>query len=327
MGLVRYGFLTTARINDALLEGIRRTSLAEVVAVASRDRARAEAYADERGIPRAHGRYEDLLADPDVDVVYIALPNALHVEWTIRALEAGKHVLCEKPLSRDPAEVARAFDVANRAGRVLMEGFMYRHQPQVKRLKELVEEGAIGELRLVRAQFSFTLTRTEDVRWLPDLGGGSLLDVGCYCVNLLRNVAGEPEVVFGAQVLAEAGVDVRFAATMAFPRGVLGHFDCGFDVPLRHEAEIVGSAGALKLAPVFSVDEGVLELRRGDAVERVDLPPTHRYALEVENFSRAVLGEEPPLLDGTESIAQARALDALLRSAESELPVRLVVGA
>ena len=327
MGLVRYGFLTTARINDALLEGIRRTPLAEVVAVASRDRGRAETYAAERGIARAHGGYEDLLADPDVDVVYIALPNALHVEWTIRALEAGKHVLCEKPLSTDPAEAARAFDAADRAERLLMEGFMYRHQPQVKKLKELVEAGAIGELKLVRAQFSFTLTRIEDVRWLRDLGGGSLLDVGCYCVNLLRHVAGEPEVVFGTRVLAEAGVDLRFAAAMAFPGGVLGHFDCGFDVPLRHEAEIVGSAGALMLAPAFSVDEGVLELRRGDTVERVDVPPTHRYALQVENFSRAVLGEEPPLLDAAESIAQAGVLGALLRSAESEHPVRLVEGA
>jgi D-xylose 1-dehydrogenase (NADP+, D-xylono-1,5-lactone-forming) len=327
VGVVRYGFLTTASINDALLEGIRRTSLAEVVAVASRDRARAEAYAGERGIARAHGGYEELLADPDVDVVYIALPNALHVEWSIRALEAGKHVLCEKPLSRDPAEVARAFDAADRAERLLMEGFMYRHQPQVKRLKELVETGAIGELRLVRAQFSFTLKRAGDVRWLRDLGGGSLLDVGCYCVNLLRHVAGEPEFVFGERVLGENGVDVRFAGTMRFPGAPLGHFDCGFDLPLRHEAEIVGSEGALTLAPAFAVDEGVLELRRGDEVERVHVPSTHRYALEVENFSRAVLGDEAPLLDAAESIAQARALDALLRSAESERPVSLVEGA
>jgi xylose dehydrogenase (NAD/NADP) len=327
VGVVRYGFLTTAHINDALLEGIRLTPLADVVAVASRDRGRAGAYASERGIPRAHGGYEALLADPGVDVVYVALPNALHVEWAIRALEAGKHVLCEKPLSRDPREVARAFGAADRAGRLLMEGFMYRHQPQVKRLKELVETGAIGELRLVRAQFSFTLTRTDDVRWLRDLGGGSVLDVGCYCVNLLRHVAGEPEVVFGAHVLGESGVDVRFAGTMRFPGGALGHFDCGLDLPLRHEAEIVGSEGTLMLAPAFSVDQGVLELRRGEAVERVDVPPTHRYALEVENFSRAVLGDEPPLLDAAESIAQARALDALLRSAESERPVPLVEGA
>jgi D-xylose 1-dehydrogenase (NADP+, D-xylono-1,5-lactone-forming) len=327
VGVVRYGFLTTAHINDALLEGIRLTPLADVVAVSSRDRARAEAYAGERGIARAHGGYEKLLADPDVDVVYIALPNALHVEWAIRALEAGKHVLCEKPLSTDPMEVARAFEAADRAGRLLMEGFMYRHQPQAKRLHELVRDGGIGELRLVRAQFSFALDRPADVRWDPDLGGGALLDVGCYCLNLIRYVAGEPEVVYATRVLGERGVDVRFAAVMTFAGPVLAHFDCAFDLPRRHEAEIVGSDAVLTLSPAFADDGGRLELRRGDAVEQVDVPPTHRYALEVENFSRAVLGEEPPLLDAAESIAQARALEALLRSAESERPVRLVEGA
>lgn len=327
MGVVRYGFLTTARINDALLEGIRLTPIAEVVAVASRDRERAEAYASERDIPRAHGGYEELLSDPEVDVVYVALPNALHVEWAIRALEAGKHVLCEKPLSSDPAEAERAFEAAERAGRLLMEGFMYRHQPQAKRLYELIRGGAIGELRLVRAQFSFTLDRPDDVRLLRDLGGGALLDVGCYCVNLIRYVAGEPEVVYATRVLGETDVDVRFAAVLTFPGPALAHFDCAFDLPLRHEAEIVGSEAALTLSPAFADDAGVLELHRGGVVEEVEVPPTHRYALQVENFSRAILGEEPPLLDRADSVAQARVLDALLRSAESERPVRLVEGA
>jgi predicted dehydrogenase len=146
-------------------------------------------------------------------------------------------------------------------------------------------------------------------------------------VNLSRYVAGEPELVFGTQILAEGGADVRFTGSLRFPGSALGHFDCGFDLPLRHEAEIVGSEGVLGLSPAFARDDGVLELRRGDEVERVDVPPTHRYALQVENFARAVLGEEPPLLDRRESVAQAAALDALLRSAESERPVRLVEGA
>jgi predicted dehydrogenase len=317
---VRLGLLTTARINDALLEGAARTELIDVVAVASRDLARAEAYALERGIPRAHGSYEALLRDAEVDAVYVALPNALHVDWSIRALEAGKHVLCEKPLSRDPGEVERAFDTAERAGRVLMEAFMYRHQPQAKRLKELVDEGAIGELRIVRTQFSFTLTREDDVRWDPALGGGSLLDVGSYCVNVSRLLAGEPEAVYAEQVLAGSGVDARFAATLRFRGDVLGHFDCGFDGPRRHEVEAVGSSGRLVLSPAFAADEGVLQLVVGDDVAHVDLPSTHRYHLEVENFARAVLGEEQPLLDRRESVGQARALDALLRSAETGVP-------
>jgi D-xylose 1-dehydrogenase (NADP+, D-xylono-1,5-lactone-forming) len=199
-----------------------------------------------------------------------------------------------------------------------MEGFMYRHQPQAKRLRALVEEGAIGELRLVRAQFSFTLDRPDDPRWSAELGGGALLDVGTYCVNVSRLVAGEPEWVTAEQVVGATGVDVRFAATMRFAGDVLGHFDCAFDLPERHEVEVVGSEGVLHLSPAFARDDGVLELTRGGATERIDLPETHRYQLEVENFARAVRGDEPPLLGREESVAQARALAALFRAAEAE---------
>ena len=315
MAAVRIGFLTTARINDAILDGARRGDVAEVVAVGSRDLARADAYARERGIERAHGSYEAVLADPDVDAIYVALPNALHVEWATRALEAGKHVLVEKPFSTRPEEVEASFDVAERAGLVLMEAFMYRHQPQAKRLKELVDEGAIGELRLVRAQFSFDLTRPVDVRLDPELGGGALLDVGAYCVNVSRLVAGEPEVVHAERVVGPSGVDVRFAGVMRFPGDVLGHFDCGFDVPRRHEVEVAGSEGLLRLSPAFGDDRGVLELHRGDEVETVPLPETHRYQLEVENFAAAVRGDEPPLLGRADAVGQARALAALLAAA------------
>jgi D-xylose 1-dehydrogenase (NADP+, D-xylono-1,5-lactone-forming) len=312
---VRIGFLTTARINDAILDGARRGDVAEVVAVGSRDLGRAEEYARERGIERAHGSYEAVLEDPDVDAVYVALPNALHVEWATRALEAGKHVLVEKPFSTRPEEVEATFDLAERAGLVLMEAFMYRHQPQAKRLKELVDEGAIGELRLVRAQFSFDLTRTVDVRLDAELGGGALLDVGAYCVNVSRLVAGEPEVVHAEQVVGPTGVDLRFAGVMRFPGDVLGHFDCGFDLPRRHEVEVAGSEGLLRLAPAFGDDRGVLELHRGDDVETVPLPETHRYQLEVENFAAAVRGDEPPLLGRADAVGQARALAALLAAA------------
>jgi xylose dehydrogenase (NAD/NADP) len=324
VGLTRWGLLSTAAINDAIIAGARRSDVAEVVAVGSRDPERAAAYAREHGIERAHGSYEALLADPEIDVVYVALPNALHVEWAIRALEAGKHVLSEKPLAVDPAEVERAFDAAERAGRLLMEGFMYRHQPQAKRLAELSRDGTIGEVRLARAQFSFTLSRPQDVRWLAELGGGALLDVGCYCVNALRLVAGEPAAVSAQRVLAPGGADVRFAATLSFASGALGHFDCGFDVPMRHEVEVVGADGILALEPAFGRDDGVLELRRGGTVERIDLPPTHRYQLEVENFSLATRGEEKPLLDRSESMAQARTLAALLQAAETGGRVTLV---
>jgi D-xylose 1-dehydrogenase (NADP+, D-xylono-1,5-lactone-forming) len=323
MGVTRIALLSTAAINEALLGGARDSDLVEIVGVGSRDRSRAEAYARERGLERAYGSYEELLADPDLDAVYVALPNALHVEWSIRALEAGKHVLSEKPLSRNPAEVERAFDAADRAGRVLMEGFMYRHHPQTKKLKQLVDEGAIGELRLVRAQFSFTLDKPNDVRWDPELGGGALLDLGCYCVSGTRLLAGEPELVHAEQTLSASGVDARFAATMRFADGVLGHFDCGFDLPSRTELEAVGSEGTLFMPQPFVADDVDLELRRPDDVERLPRLSANRYRLELENLSRAIRGEEEPLLRREESLAQARVLDALLCSAASGEPVRI----
>ncbi len=315
--MIRVGLISTAAINDALLGGARESELVEVVGVASRERARAEAYARERGLERAFGSYDELLADPDVDVVYVALPNALHVEWAIRALEAGKHVLSEKPLSRRPEEVERAFDAAERAGRTLMEGFMYRHHPQTKRLAQLVADGAIGELRLVRSHFSFTLDRPADVRWDRELGGGSLLDLGCYCTNVSRLLAGEPERVYAEQTLAPSGVDVRFAAVLRFPGGVLGHFDCAFDLPSRVVLEAVGSEGSLVVVQPFLQDEVTLELRRGAELEWSETVTANRYRHELDNLARAIDGEEPPLLDRAESVAQALVLAALLRSAES----------
>ena len=324
MARVRWGLLTTARINDAIIDGVRRSEVAEIVAVASRTRDRAESYAREREIEHAYASYDELLADPDVDVVYVALPSALHVDWSVRALDAGKHVLCEKPMSRDPMAVEHAFDVAERNDRLLMEGFMYRHLEQPRRLRELVQDGAIGELRLVRATFSFMLDRPNDVRWDPELGGGALLDLGCYCVSASRLVAGEPEAVYAQRILAPSGTDVRLAATLRFPNDVLGQIACGFDLPRRSVVEVVGSEGSLVYAPAFIADDAAVELQRGDDVERIEFTAAHRYQLQVENFSRAVLGEEAPLLDRRESVEQARVLEALHRSSETGVPVRLV---
>jgi xylose dehydrogenase (NAD/NADP) len=228
----RWGLLSTARINDRLLKGARRSDSVDVIAVASRDRARAEHYARERGIARAYGSYDELLADPDVDAVYVSLPNSMHVEWTVRALEAGKHVLCEKPLSRVEAEAARAFDVAERQGLVLMEAFMYRHNPQTLQFAELAADGAIGAVRLIRAAFSFAVTHAADVRLAAEYDGGALMDVGCYCVNAARLLAGEPHRVMGEQVANDADVDLRFVGQLRFPGDVLASFDCALDLPV-----------------------------------------------------------------------------------------------
>jgi predicted dehydrogenase len=313
---MRLGVLSTARINRLLLAGARATDRVEVTAVASRERSRAESYAREHGIERAYGSYEELLEDGSLDSVYIPLPNSMHVDWSVRALEAGKHVLCEKPLSRRPDDVERAFDAADRAGRILAEAFMYRHNPQTARLKELVAEGAVGRLRLVRAAFSFTIADEANIRLAAELDGGALMDVGSYCVSGARLLAGEPEKVFGVSV-EERGVDTVFAGTLVLPGEVFAEIDCGFRLPLRDELEVVGTDGSIFLDDPWHCRRPVIELRREDGVEEIALEPVDSYRVELENLADAIEGRAEPLLGRDDSLGQARAIDALYRSAET----------
>jgi predicted dehydrogenase len=316
---VKLGLLSTANINRLVMAGVGASDKLDVVAVASRDAARAEEYAREHGIERAHGSYDALLEDGDVDAVYISLPNSLHVEWAIRALEAGKHVLCEKPLARRSEEAERAFDAAEQAGRVLAEAFMYRHHPQTRLVAQLVSEGAVGELRAIRAAFSFPLSNLEDVRMRPELDGGALMDVGCYCVSGARLLAGEPKRVYGEQVVAPTGVDVTFAGTMHFPRDVVATFHCSMALPQRQELEALGSEGTLLVQAPWRTDfGGDILLRRADAegVERIEVPEADAYRLELEDLAGAAAGDREPLLGRADAVGQARVLEALYESAE-----------
>ena len=321
---VRWGMLSTARINELVLAGARRSDGVQIVSVGSRDRARAEAYAREQGLERAHGSYQELIGDPDIEAVYISLPNASHIEWSTRALRAGKHVLCEKPLTRHVREAEEIFDVAQQEGRLLMEGFMWRHNPQVQRLDELIADGAIGKLGLIRAVHSFTADDPRDIRLLTELDGGSLMDVGCYCVHASRHLAGEPERVYGEAVRNEAGADVRFVGIMIFPGGIVSQVTSGLDVPEIHELEVIGDAGSLFLSdPWHGWTAPQIEVRTDEGSERISLHPSDPYRLELENLSAAILGETNPLLGREDAVAQARALEALFASADRGEPVVL----
>ena len=316
MDAVRWGILSTARINAAVIPPLRASPESEIIAVASRTQDRADTYARQWRIPRVYGSYEALLEDPDVEAVYISLPNGPHVEWSIRCLEAGKHVLCEKPLARHPGEVERAFDAADRAGLLLMEAFMYRHHPQTPRLAELVREGAVGELRQIRASFSFQI-EDVNVRLDPELAGGALMDIGCYCVSGSRLLAGEPERASAYQALGPSGVDLRLAGTLVFPGDVLAQLDCGFDLPLRQSLEVFGSAGSLRVTWPWNVRVPGILVQRGDEVEHVVVAAVDAYRLQSDNFSRAIRGLEEPLLGRSDALGQARAIDSLYRSAEA----------
>jgi D-xylose 1-dehydrogenase (NADP+, D-xylono-1,5-lactone-forming) len=316
MVAVQWGILSTARINGQFLAGARQADNVEIAAVASRELQSAQRYASEHGIARAYAGYDALLADSDVEAVYISLPNSMHLEWTLRALRAGKHVLCEKPLGRRAADVSAAFDLAEQEGRLLMEAFMYRHNPQTRRLTELVASGAVGRLRMVRGAFSFAAT-PGDVRLSPALDGGALMDVGCYCVSGARLLAGEPERVSAEQVLGGDGVDVSFLATMRFADDVLAHFDAGLALDPRDELEVVGDRGSIFLDDPWHCRVPMIQLRRDGRVERVELEPVDSYGLEAENMSGAIRGEQPLLLGRDDALGQARTIEALYEAADT----------
>jgi predicted dehydrogenase len=319
-GTLRWGLLGTARINRSVIPALRASRRNRVDAVASRTLERAEAYARQWEIERIFGSYDAMLADPAIDVVYIALPNALHAVWTVRAVEAGKHVLCEKPLALSVAEVDAVIAASARHGRVVAEGFMYRHHPQTALVQQLVADGALGDLRLVRGSFTLHNTRVEDARWDPALGGGSLWDIGCYPVSFARLVAGvEPVEVQGTQVLGPTGVDLSFAGVLRFPGDVLAVVDSSFVAPFHTGVEIVGSAATLRVASPFKPGgEGSVVIVEEDGSSReVPTEGQDLYTGEVEDLARAVLDGAPPTMSLTDSRGNVATLVALYEAART----------
>lgn len=322
---LHWGLLSTARINRALIPPVRASARGKLAAVASRDLARAEAYANEWNIPKAYGSYEALLAADDIDVVYISLPNGLHAEWAIKCVEAGKHVLVEKPFALTVADVDKMADAARRTGKVMAEAFMYRHHPQTLKAKELIENGAIGEALLVRASFTFNLTRTVDVRLDPVLGGGSLWDVGCYPISLAQYIFNGPPVeAVGWQTPDPAGVDGSFVGQLRYSGDRFAQFDCGLRSPLRTCAEIVGRRGTITLTQPFKPDAtSKLILRRNDADEIISAPERQLYEGEVEDLHDAILNSKPSRVSLADSRGHVATIVALHESARTGQPVQV----
>lgn len=323
--ILRWGLLSTARINRSLIPPLRASPRNRLVGVASRDPAKAEAYAREWDIERAFGSYEAMLASPDIDVVYISLPNSLHAEWTIKALRAGKHVLCEKPLATHVEDVDAIAAAAAEVGRVVAEAFMYRHHPQTLQVKSLIERGAIGEVRLARGAFTFTLTDRANIRVNADLDGGSIWDVGCYPVSYARTMIGaEPVEAFGMQFTGPSGVDETFIGTLRFGEDVYAQFDCGFRAPFRTHMEIVGSEGLIVIPRPFkpTAHETIYIGKASDQLESLTIEgPDLLYLGEVEDMADAILDGAAPRISLPDSRANIAAILALLRSAREGRPV------
>ena len=309
---IRLGIIGTGLILNRFLPGAERSRAIDVVAVASRDGDRARSFASERGIPKGHGSYDALLADSDVDAVYIPLPNSMHHEWTMRSLAAGMHVICEKPYSTNAAEVDEAHDRADAAGLVLTEGFMWRHSAHALRFVE--ELPRIGELRTIRTTFSFQIETDKDIRLSRDLAGGSLMDVGTYCVSASRLIAGrEPLAALGVAWPAASGVDERFTGILDFGDGVVATLTSGFRSD-HSGMEAIGSTGSLRLDDSF---QGRATTLTGSDGFEVAIPKVNPYELELDDFAAAIRGEHPVRLGRADMLGQARALAALYESAAS----------
>jgi xylose dehydrogenase (NAD/NADP) len=320
--LLRWGILGAARIARAcMIPALGRSKNGEIYGLGCRSEERGQSVAREHGIPLTCCRYEEILADPNIKAVYIALPNHLHREWTLRALEAGKHVLCEKPLALNAEEAREMARAARSQGLYLMEAFMYRFHPRSRRIKALIQEGAIGEPRLIRASFCFRHPDPADIRLRPEMGGGALLDVGCYGVSLCRWILGaEPASVQAVSEIGPSGVDLTTVGILRFPGGRIGVVEACFTSALQQTFSIMGTEGAIELPQDAFIPwqkDARFWLRRFDAEEgeMEVVPGTDEYRLMVEHFAEAVLEGKSLDFCPEESVANMRVLDALARAA------------
>ena len=317
--ILNWGFLSTSRINKVMFEPLRTYGRNHLLAVASRDKNRAIEYAREKNIERAYGSYAELIEDEDVDVVYNALPNHLHAEWTIKAVEAGKHVLCEKPLALSLEDVDAISTAAKKNKKIVTEAFMFRTHAQTKLVKDIVESGKLGKIKMIRSNFTFVMTNQDDYRWKPEMGGGSLWDIGCYPLSYARTIlAAEPIEVFGCQVTGCTGIDESFIAHIRFPGDVFAHFDCSIKIPFRVFMEIVGDEASLRIPRPFNPGSmETLELVRPKETETITIQGTIPYLSEVEDIADAILNNKSPVISLADSRANVAAILALFESAKT----------
>lgn len=340
---VRWGLLSTARINDRLITAIREAVRCDLVAVASRSQSNADSYAQAKDIPRAYGSYEAMLADPDIDAVYISLPNGFHAEWSIKAAEAGKHILCEKPLALTVQEVDDMAAAATRNGVLLQEAAMYRFHPQTAYVKQMLDEAVIGQARMMHSVFSFTLTNPDDVRLAPDIGGGSLWDIGSYPVSFFRTMAeANPVDVAAWQVSDHQGVDLSFTGQMRFASGLVAQFTSSFEAVPQWKVDILGSNGTLSLDHPWQNqvgEPGHIHVLRGGAAstekstfgdstdhlenETIRFEGDNAYRMEVESMAACILDGAAPVISLDDSRGNIATLVALYTAARENRVVQV----
>ncbi len=321
MQTLRWGVIGTARIAaEQVVPAVKRARTTKLQAVASRSLDRAETFARDHGIPSYYGSYDELLQDPEVDAVYISLPNHLHAEWSIRAAQSGKHILCEKPAVLHPSELKAVLDACRESDVRYMEAFMYQLHPQWDRVLEILRCGQIGSIQSIRAAFTFPLLGEFDIRLQPEMGGGALYDVGCYCVHAIRRIVGdvEPSTIRAhAHFGADGIVDRTLSAELGFDHGVSASFVCSFEQEDRQDVVIEGSSGTLTVSHAFRPDVGKPTLSIQTATTQTDepVPNADLYVLEVEHFSDGVLTGNPFRNTDQDVAANSRWIDQIYRAA------------
>ncbi len=329
--MLRWGILGTGNIARQFAAAVASARKGRVVAVGSRSEESARIFAQEFGVGQAHGSYEALLRDDQVDAVYNALPNSLHRRWTIDALSAGKHVLCEKPLAMDVKEAREMFAAAKANDRVLMEAFMYRCHPMTTQVIERVSSGAIGELRIIRTSFCFRTRTTENnVRFVPALGGGALMDVGCYCINFARLFAGQgPTAAMATAKMHSSGVDETTAGSLTFSNGIVASFVCSFAAQADNTAYLCGSEGYIEIPIPWKPGRIARYIVRRGIPPKMDraamAPPIaglapgdftveaggELYALEADEFASVIFDRQVPPITSEDSLGNMTVLDDL----------------
>lgn len=323
MSKIKFGVLSTAAIGtDKVIPAMQRGEHTEVAAIASRDLGRAQAAAAALGIPRAYGSYEELLADPEIQAVYNPLPNHLHVPWSLRAIEAGKHVLCEKPIGLSSAEAQQLADAAQRHPELkVMEAFMYRHHPQWRRTKELVESGAIGELKTVQSFFSYYNNDPNNIRNMADIGGGGLMDIGCYNLSLSRFLFGtEPRRVCGlVERDPQFGTDRLASGMLDFGHGT-ATFTCSTQLASYQRVNIFGTSGRIEIEIPFNAPPDKpcrIWLQRDGQIEEISFPTTDQYTVQGDLLALAILNDTPVPTPLSDAVANMRAIEAIVESSNT----------
>ncbi|MBX3063944.1 MAG: Gfo/Idh/MocA family oxidoreductase [Anaerolineae bacterium] len=320
---IRWGILSTARIaENQVIPAIHDSSNGVVAAVGSRDLEKGKRYAERNKIPQVYGSYEELIAAPDIDAIYIPLPNGLHAEWSIKCAEGGKHVLCEKPLANDAPQAQHMADVFKQRDLLLAEAFMYRFHPQIQKVKQMIAEGALGTVNMAQATFSFPIGNEDDVRLNKELAGGALMDIGCYCVSITRYLFGEEpaEVEAFAEFGARSGVDERMVGIMRFPSGAMSHFDCSFRTHFAQTFELRGTQGRIYLERAYvplrqdANADTYVRYWKGNDYQEIKVDKVNHYVLMVEDFADSLLNKRAPKFPIEESIAQMHTIDMLYAS-------------